>query len=116
MITGIHHIALIASSEASVDFYKRLGFEEFKRINRDYDTVVLLNGYGIRLEIFIDPTHPERSSPEPLGLRHIALRVESIEDTASELKLNTGIIMTDWLGERFTYITDPDGNVVELHE
>ncbi len=116
MITGIHHIALIASSEASVDFYKRLGFEEFKRINRDYDTVVLLNGYGIRLEIFVDPTHPERSSPEPLGVRHIALRVDSIEDTTEQLEMESVEIMIDWLGERFAYINDPDGNVVELHE
>lgn len=116
MITGIHHIALIATSEASVDFYKQLGFEEFKRIDRDYDTVVLLSGYDVRLEIFIDPAHPQRCSPEPLGLRHMALRVESIEDTIEQLGVESVEIMTDWLGERFAYITDPDGNVVELHE
>lgn len=116
MITGIHHIALIASSEASVDYYKRLGFEEFKRIERDYDTVVLLNGYGIRLEIFVDPTHPERSSPEPLGLRHVALRVAKIEDAIEQLGVESVDIMIDWLGEKYVNIVDPDSYIVQLHE
>lgn len=116
MITGIHHIAIISSAESSVSFYKRLGFEEFKRIDRDNDTVILLKGYDMELEMFIDSSHPKRSFPEPLGLRHIALRVNNIEDTAKELDLNIGKIMMDWVGERFAYITDPDGNVIELHE
>ena len=49
MITGLHHISMISSSEASVDFYKRLGFEELFRKKRNYDTVLLLRGYGLQL-------------------------------------------------------------------
>ena len=55
MVTGIHHVSIIASSEASVEFYTKLGFQEYKRIERDYDTVVLMDGFGIGLEVFIDP-------------------------------------------------------------
>ena len=33
------------------------------------NTIVLLEGYGIQLEMFIDPNHPERSvNPERIGL------------------------------------------------
>ncbi len=116
MIQGIHHFAVIVSSLESLDFYRRLGFEEFLRRDRKYDTVVLLYGHGMQIEAFIDPTHSPRPNPDPLGLRHIALRVDKIEDTVSELGLEAGPIMNDWVGERFCFVVDPDGNTVELHE
>lgn len=113
MINGLHHISLIASSEESVDFYKELGFEEEKRIKRPYDTVVLLTGHGIGLEIFIDTRHPVRSTPEPLGWRNVSLQVDDIDHISSEKGL---AIKTDWNGERYVEIRDPDGNVIQLHE
>lgn len=117
MITGIHHFAIIASSETSVDFYKKLGFEETYRRERKYDTVVLLDGHGMRIEIFVDPNHPERAAnPESMGLRHLALKVEKIEDTVEELGLEIGPIMDDWVGVRFAFTADPDGLPIELHE
>ena len=116
MIQGVHHFAVIASSEDSVAFYTRLGFEEFKRIERQHDTVVLLYGHGIQLEIFVDASHPARAVPEPMGLRHLALRVDDIEKTRQELGLETSPVMTDWVGERYCFPADPDGNKIELHE
>lgn len=117
MITGVHHFAIIASSEVSVQFYKRLGFRETYRRDRKYDTVVLLDGYGIQIEMFIDPNHPERATkPENMGLRHLALKVGKIEDTVGELGLEIGPIMNDWVGVRFTFTADPDGLPIELHE
>ena len=116
MIVGVHHYSLIASSEASVCFYSSLGFREHQRIERKYDTVVLLNGHGIGLEIYIDPSHPHRERPEPLGPRHLSLRVDNVEKTVEELGLEAGPIMTDWTGERFCFVADPDGLPVQLHE
>ena len=116
MILGVHHFAVIVSSEESTAFYKKLGFREILRKERRNDTVVLLSGYGIQLELFIDPRHPKREAFGPLGLRHLALRVDKIEDTAEDLGLTIETIMTDWVGVRFVFITDPDGNEVELHE
>ena len=121
-IVAIHHFAIIVSSEASVDFYTKLGFKEMYRRNRKYDTVVLLDGYGIQIEMFVDPNHPKRAvSPENIGLRHVALKVEKIEETIEELRANglgfeSSAIMNDWIGERFCFITDPDGLQIELHE
>ena len=116
MITGIHHIALIVSSEESIGFYKRLGFREVFRNNRSYDTVVLLLGYEIELEFFVDSSHPPRLKLEPLGPRHIAFRVDRIEETMAELGIETKKVSLDWIGRRYCNIIDPDGNTVELHE
>ena len=116
MITGIHHIAIIVASESSVAFYRQLGFQEFFRKERKNDSVVLMKGHGIELEIFIDSNHPKRSSPEPVGLRHLALKVDSIEKTIQELNLNSEKIISDWLGRKYCYINDPDGNIIELNE
>ena len=115
MITGIHHFALIASSEKSVEFYLKLGFKPVFRKVRNYDTVVLLEGNGIELEIFIDLNHPARAAkPENLGLRHFALRVDSCEQISKEF--DCGPIMKDWIGVNFCFTADPDGLPVEFHE
>ncbi len=116
MIQGIHHVAIIVSSEKTVEFYKKLGFQETFRKTRSYDTIVLLSGHGFELEMFVDSSHPTREKPEPLGLRHLALKVDNIEATAQELPIAVCEIMLDWVGKRFCFISDPDGNVVELHE
>lgn len=91
-----------------MEFYTRLGFKENKRKKRDYDTVVLMNGYGIGLEVFIDPRHC-RSADEPLGFRTLSLKVDSLDCI-------DGTMMIDWNSERYVNITDPDGNTIQLHE
>ena len=117
MIQGIHHFAIIAGSEESVRFYTKLGFRETYRRVRDYDTVVLLDGYGMQIEMFVDPNHPKRATnPENMGLRHLALKVENIESAAEKFGLEIGPIMNDWCGVRFAFAADPDGLPIELHE
>lgn len=115
MVKGMHHFALIASSEASVAFYERLGFRVFLRKERRYDTVVLMRGHGIQIEMFIDPSHPERATaPENLGLRHLALCVDDVEAMTKEFEC--GPVMKDWVGAKFCFTADPDGLPVEFHE
>ena len=117
MIKGIHHFAIIASSEESIRFYTKLGFRETYRKERKYDTVVLLDGYGMHIEMFFDPNHPERATnPENMWLRHLALRVEKIEKPTKELGLEIWPIMNAWSGVRFAFTADPDGVPIELHE
>ena len=87
MIKGFHHTAIIVSSEAGVDFYKVLGFAEENRIDRGYDQIVWMNGYGEKLELFIDSTHPARmTNPEALGLRHLAFEVDDVDAEWEKLK------------------------------
>ena len=122
MISGFHHVAMIVSGEESVKFYEALGFNETFRKVRDYDTIVLMKGNGIELELFVDPRHPQRAeSPENLGLRHVAYTIEgSLEECIINLKekgiIDIGSVITDWVGKRFCFIKDPDGIPVELRE
>ena len=122
LISAVHHIAIIISKEEHLNFYKLLGFSEVFRKERSYDVAVLMDGYGMELEIFIDQRH-ERRETEPLGLRHFALKVDGrLEDEIERLResssevLEVGTIMNDWRGVRFVFMKDPDGTVVELHE
>ena len=77
MIKGLHHISIIVSKEEGILFYKRLGFEEVKRIERGYDSVVYLETCGIILEIYIDPTHPPRvDRPEAMGNKTVTTNLD----------------------------------------
>ena len=123
MITGLDHIAIIVSSEASIEFYKHLGFKEDVRHDRGYDILVFMSGYGITLEIFIDPTHPARvNNPEAMGLRHLALNVDDVEKTVGELSgmLDEYGIKVEPIREvnglKFTFFKDPDGLPIEIRE
>ena len=115
---NLHHIAMIISSEECLEFYKSLGFSEAFRKERENDTIVLMEGNGTELEVFIDPMHVARPIPEPLGLRHFALTVDGrLEDEINRLKgIQTTPILEDWKGTRFVFIKDPDGNDVELRK
>ena len=51
-----------------------------------------------------------------MGLRHLALKVDNIEETVAELGIEIGPVMNDWVGVRFAFTADPDGLPIELHE
>ena len=109
----LDHISLIISSEKNLQFYEKLGFTIRNKIERKNDTVVFMECGRTILEIFIDPTHPKRiNDPETMGLRHIAFIVERIDDIDFYIKE----IGTDFFGRRYTFITDPDGQPIELIE
>ena len=129
MIEAVHHISLLVSSERTLEFYRLLGFNEIFRKERLKDKVVLMDGFGIQLEMFVDDRHPKRvvDISEPLGPRHFALKCGApIEDEIERIKhlfeqhmsYDTAFndIGVDWTGERYVFFSDPDGNVVELHE
>ena len=123
-LNRIHHIAIICSDkERALDFYhNKLGFQiirENYRPERD-DWKIDLKLGDSEIELFIMKDHPKRLSPEAYGLRHLAFRVESVDDTVSELEA-MGIacepIRHDtYTGEKMTFFRDPDGLPLEIHE
>ena len=119
MIKTLNHIAIISSTEESINFYKELGFNEVDRLNRGYDSIVYLFGVDLMLEIYLDASHPPRvDRPEAMGLRHMAFTVDSIEDTIKHLKvctLNSEQIREDER-KKYLFIKDPDGLPIELCE
>ena len=121
----VHHIAIIGSDyEKSRRFYvDLLGFRvlrEVYRENRD-DWMLNLALDDLEIELFIMKDHPKRPSyPEAYGLRHLAFRVENVEETVRELNalgIETEPVRTDtYTGEKMTFFFDPDGLPLELHE
>jgi glyoxylase I family protein len=125
-ILGIHHIAIIASDFAhSRDFYVRvLGctvLHHAYRKERDSHKLDLLLPGGGQLELFSFPSPPKRPTrPEACGLRHLALRVEQLDDEVTRLA-SLGVAcepirIDEWTGKRFTFLADPDGLPIELYE
>jgi len=126
MIKGLQHISMIVSSEKSVAFYEMLGFREKFRKERGYDTVVALEGFDIKLLLFVDPKHPARATdPENIGFRNLVLHVDNLEITIEEIKkvaeesnlhVEFGPILKDWHDSRLVFLKDPDGLPIGLHE
>lgn len=120
----LHHIALIGSDRnRTVRFYEALGFTATDEIVRQDkgDIMLFLRDGDVTLEIFIKKNCPARPSyPEAYGLRHLALYTENVRETAEHLK-QLGYcpepIRTDTVtGRAMTFVPDPDGLPVELHE
>ena len=125
-LNSVHHIAIIVSDiEKAREFYiKKLGFEAIRenyRKERDDWKLDLRVDEHTELEIFAEKNPPTRvNRPEACGLRHLAFRVESVEETVKELD-EIGIecepIRTDtYTGEKMTFFFDPDGLPLEIHE
>ncbi len=116
MIKRLHHTAIIVSSEEGVDFYKELGFVEENRIDRGYDQIVWLAGYGEKLELFIDATHPARiTNPEALGLRHLAFEVDDVDAEWERLsRYNPEPIRIKEDDKKVFFVKDPDGLPIEI--
>lgn len=121
-MNGLHHIALIVSDASFLRFYECLGFSVKSRTPRPehHDEIIMMEGNGLTLEIFVDGTHPPRvTGPEALGLRHFALRTADIEADMAALAAAgypSETIRTAPDGKRFVFVKDPDGLPVELHE
>ena len=124
-LSMIHHVAIIVSDyPVSKEFYvNKLGFEIIRENYRPErnDWKLDLKCGEIELELFGVQNPPKRvSRPEACGLRHLAFKVESVEDTVKELEA-LGIpcepIRTDdFTGKKMTFFHDPDGLPLELHE
>lgn len=124
-LTTVHHVAIIVSDyQKSRAFYvDLLGFEVIRenyREDRDDYKLDLKLG-DMELEIFGIKDAPKRPSyPEACGLRHLAFKVEQIEETVAELQelgIETEPIRVDtFTGEKMTFFFDPDGLPLELHE
>lgn len=126
LLSGLHHIAIICSDyERSKRFYTEvLGFgiqQEVYRQERDSWKLDLSLDGTYLIELFSFPNPPARPSrPEAVGLRHIAFRVEKIEEAIQTLQQKGVTIepvrVDEYTGRRFTFFPDPDGLPIELYE
>ena len=121
----LHHVAVIVSDyQRAREFYvEKLGFpvlrENFREERGDWK-LDLQFGDG-ELEIFAIPGAPARPSyPEARGLRHLAFRVEDVEEAVRELEARgipcEPIRWDPYSEKRMTFFHDFYCLPLELHE
>ena len=126
-LSKIHHIAIIGTDyNKTTDFYiNKLKFKKISEYNRPEKNDILLNVKkgDIVLEIFIKedaPLRPPMPSPEYTGLRHLAFKVDSVEEVLEEFDrldiVHEGLRYDDYDGKKMAFFFDPDGLPLEIHE
>jgi catechol 2,3-dioxygenase-like lactoylglutathione lyase family enzyme len=141
MISKIRHTGIVVRKlDQSVAFYEALGFKTWKRdleqgkfietvvglINARVETAKLKAPCGVLLELLEYHSHPEQMeiTPQPsnqLGCSHIALTVDSIDETLRCIQKQGGTLVnppeiTPDGTVRVAYCHDPEGNLLELVE
>ena len=125
-ISGIHHISIICSDYGvSKKFYNEiLGFEIIRenfRAERNSWKLDLKVDASTQIELFSFPNPPLRvSSPEACGLRHLAFRVNSLDEALKRLHeyalITEPIRFDEFTAKRFSFFQDPDGLPLEIYE
>lgn len=126
-LSKIHHIAIIGTDYSkTTDFYiNKLKFKKISEYKRPEKNDILLNVKkgDIVLEIFIKedaPIRPPMPSPEYTGLRHLAFKVDSVEEVLEEFDrldiVHEGLRYDDYDGKKMAFFFDPDGLPLEIHE
>ena len=121
----IHYIAIIClDKKAALEFYvDKLGFpiirENYRPERDDWKIDLQLND-STELELFIMKNHPACPSPEAYGLRHLAFRVDNVDEIVKAFErksISCEPIRTDaFIGEKMTFFHDPEGLPIEIHE
>ena len=125
-LLGFHHIAIIASNYArSKHFYMEIlgakQLNETYRAERDSYKLDLSFPDGSQIELFSFPNPPPRvTTPEACGLRHLAFKVENIDEYVAYLMENSidcePIQVDELTGMKYTFFRDPDYLPIELYE
>jgi len=125
MITRLGHTAYaVADLAASLDFYvTKLGLREAFRLNHDdgrpWIVYLLVGPGGGFIELFPGGRSPEGQGDSP-SYRHLCLEVDDMPATLAELA-GRGMVITGEAnrgkdGNLQYWLTDPDGNRIELME
>jgi catechol 2,3-dioxygenase-like lactoylglutathione lyase family enzyme len=121
MITGIAHVCYhVVDLDAAIAYYEKLGMTvafDFRNAERGRFGVYLHVGRRNFIELFA--ASGQLAAPEQGSYRHLCLEVDDIGQTVAELrgrgvetsepKLGTDNAWQAW-------VTDPDGNRIELHQ
>jgi len=141
-IKRFSHVGLCVSDlDRSLAFYRDgLGFAEVARLDvsgeaaetllglSDLDLrVVFLERDGVRIELLHYASPGNRGSGEPrpmnaLGLTHLSLRVDDLDETVAALERAGGRVLratrarNETIESSAVFVTDPDGTRIELIE
>jgi len=118
LVVGCDHISVLVSDLArSCVFYEQvLGLNQIERPELGFAGAWLALGNGIDLHLLVLP-NPDRmrASPAHAGRdRHLALRVQSLEQAIATLTQADVPFTRSTSGRASIFCRDPDGNGIEL--
>ena len=128
MTGAMHHIGLNCTDPIAIErwYAKHFGFERLRVYLPGPGQVVVIGNGGVALELFPAegeaPPPGERDGPTQRGVRHVAFLVDDLDAKLSEMgedalvtlgPLDMGGFIE---GMRVVWISDPEGNVVELNQ
>jgi glyoxylase I family protein len=126
---AFNHIAINCKDPILIErFYtKHFGFRRARVYLPGPGQVVVIKSGPLSLELFPAkgdrPSPPvERDGPEYPGVRHVAFLVNDLDaklaDMGADAKLSLGPLdMSQFIpGMRVAWISDPEGNIVELNQ
>ncbi|MDD8061213.1 MULTISPECIES: SMU1112c/YaeR family gloxylase I-like metalloprotein [Shewanella] len=126
MLKGIHHVAIICGDYSrSKAFYTQvLGLKiiaENYRQARDSYKLDLALADGSQIELFsFNGAPPRPSFPEAQGLRHLAFKVDDINQVVQHLQQHgvevEPIRVDEYTHKQYTFFCDPDGLPLELYQ
>jgi glyoxylase I family protein len=125
----MHHIGLNCADPLAIErwYTKHFGFERKRVYLPGPDQVVVIGNGGVALELFpaegdAPPPRGDKDGPRFPGVRHLAFLVDDLDAKLEELgddaKVTLGPLdMGGFIeGMRVAWITDPEGNIVELNQ
>lgn len=128
-VLSFSHIALNCKDPLATErFYtQHFGFRRARVIPVGEEQIVFLRCGAVCLELFaakgIFPGPcPEKDGPATAGVRHLAFQVDDVDAKLAEMgsaaKITLGPLSFDAFipGWRTVWMTDPDGNIVEISQ
>ena len=125
----MHHIGFNCEDPIAIErwYAKHFGFERLRVYLPGPDQVVVIGNGGVALELFPGAGegpagHGEKDGPTGRGWRHIAFLVDDVDAKLAEMgedaritlgPLDMGAFIE---GMRVVWISDPEGNIVELNQ
>jgi glyoxylase I family protein len=126
---AIHHMGISCSDPIAMErwYSEHFGFTRKRVYAPGPDQVVVIGNGGASLELFPakgepPPPRGERDGPEYPGWRHGAFLVDDLDAALAEIgddaKITLGPLdMGAFIeGMRVAWISDPEGNIVELNQ
>lgn len=131
-LSHFHHVGItVQDLEATIDWYeKHLGFKRLTDFGFPGAKVAFIGRGDLRLEFFqietATPMEEGRKKGESMlgfgGINHFAIFVDDLDITLEDLKAegveqaHTLDVVPDGSGDRYTFIRDNEGMLIELYQ
>lgn len=129
MSAAIHHMGIACADPLRMErwYGKHFGFARKRVYAPGPDQVVVIGNGGVSLELFPakgepPPPRGEGAGPEYPGWRHVAFLVDDLDAALAQMgddaQITLGPLeMSEFVeGMRVAWISDPEGNIVELNQ